>query len=446
MVSRKVSRRRFVAGTAAASTAFVAAPFVRGAHAAGKLSVGFWDHWVPGANSATEKLVKAWAEKEKVDVQIDFITSQGNKLLLTTAAEAQAKSGHDILAMNTFLPARYAEQLVPVDDLMTKLIADNGKVNATVEYCGKINGKWLAVPATVGSQIKGPCSRIDLLKQHAGIDIQAMYPAGAAPKADAWTTDAFLKAAEACQKGGNPFGIGLGTTSDSVDTIGAFFHAFGAVLVDAKGEIVVKNDQVRQVLDYYKKLMQFLPADVPSWDDASNNKFLVSGQGTLIMNPPSAWAVAKRDAPQIAEQLWTHGFPAGPKGRYAPFLPYFWGIWNFGKNKSAAKSLLRHLSTKEAVAKMVVASGGYDLPSFANLTTLPTWAEIGPPKGTLYHYPNPHKHQTLSIAGTPASPKIANQIYTQGLMTKMVVRHAKGENIEKTIDWASRELEGFMRV
>ena len=99
MVSRKVSRRRFVAGTAAASTAFVAAPFVRGAYAAGKLSVGFWDHWVPGANGATETLIKEWADKEKVDVQIDFITSQGNKLLLTTAAEAQAKSGHDILAI-----------------------------------------------------------------------------------------------------------------------------------------------------------------------------------------------------------------------------------------------------------------------------------------------------------------------------------------------------------
>mgnify|MGYP003347424255 CR=1 FL=1 len=50
-----------------------------------------------------------------------------------------------------------------------------------------------------------------MLKQYAGIDIQAMYPAGAAPKADAWTLDAFLKAAEACHKGGKPFGIGLGT-------------------------------------------------------------------------------------------------------------------------------------------------------------------------------------------------------------------------------------------
>jgi len=380
MVSMKVNRRRFVAGTAAASAALVAAPFVRSANAAGKLSVGFWDHWVPGANKATEALVKEWAEKNKVEVSIDFITSQGNKLLLTTAAESQAKSGHDVLAFSTWLPARYADQLVPMNDVMEPLIKENGAVNGTVEYLGKLNGKWLAVPATSGSQIKGPCSRIDLLKKHAGIDIQAMYPAGAAPKADAWNLDNFLKAAEACQKGGNPFGMGLGTTSDSVDTAGALFHAFGAQLVNAKGDIVVKNDQVRQVLDYYKKLMQFLPADVPSWDDASNNKFLVSGQGTLIMNPPSAWAVAKRDAPQIAEQLWTHGFPVGPKGRYAPFLPYFWGVWNFSKNQSAAKSLIIFLSQASSAEKMTNASQGYDIPSFEKLTTFKVWAEESPPR------------------------------------------------------------------
>jgi len=434
-----------VAGTAAASTAFVAAPFVRGAHAAGKLSVGFWDHWVPNANAATEKLIREWAEKEKVDVQIDFITSQGNKLLLTIAAEAQAKSGHDIMALSTWLPAQYSDQLVPVNDIVEPLIKENGAVNATVEYLGKVDGSWLGVPATVGSQIKGPCSRIDYMKQLAGIDVQAMYPAGAAPKADNWTLDAFLKAAEACQKGGHAFGIGLGTTSDSVDTIGAIFHSFGAVLVDAKGAVVLKNDQVRHALEYYKKLMSFLPTDVPSWDDASNNKWLISGQGALIMNPPSAWAVAKRDAPKVAEQCWTHGFPAGPKGRYAPFLPFFWSTWKFSKNQSAAKSLLAHLSTASSAEKMVVASGGYDLPSFEKLTTFKVWAEEGPPTGTLYHYPNPHNHQVLSIAAAPAPHKIATQIYNQGVMTQMAVRYFKGEAMEKTLDWAGSEIEGFMR-
>ena len=37
--------------------------------------------------------------------------------------------------------------------------------------------------------------------------------------------------------GGVPFGIGLGETSDNVDTAGAIFQSFGAHLVDAKGDI-----------------------------------------------------------------------------------------------------------------------------------------------------------------------------------------------------------------
>ena len=440
----KMSRRRFMA-TAAASAGLVAAPYVRTARAAGSLSIGFWDHWVPGANNATKSLVEEWAAKEKVDVSIDYIPSQGNKNLITIAAEAQAKSGHDILQMPTWWPHTHADALEPCDDIMPELIKLNGKVNGTVEYLGKSGDRWLAVPATTGSQIKGPCSRIDLMKQHAGIDVQALYPAGSEPKAESWTTDTFLKAAEACKKGGFPFGIGLGETTDSVDTAGAFFLAHGANLVDAKGNITVKSDAVRKALEYCVKLAKFYPEDAPAWDDASNNKWLVSGRGALIMNPPSAWAVAKRDAPKVAEQCWTHGFPAGPSGRFSPFLPYFWAVWGFSKNKSAAKSLLVHLSQPAAVEKMVAASSGYDLPSFEKLTTLKTWAEEGPPKGTLYHYPNPFNHQTLSIAAAPAPPKIAQQIYAQATQTKMIVRHLQGEPMEKTLAWAESEVEGFLR-
>jgi ABC-type glycerol-3-phosphate transport system substrate-binding protein len=440
-----VTRRTFLKTTALATSALVAAPHVRGAHAAGKLSIGFWDHWVPGANKASQTLCQEWGEKNKVEIQIDYITSQGHKNLLTIAAEQQARSGHDVMAFPTWEPHGRSQSLEPVDDVMAELIKQNGKVNPTVEYLGRANNRWIAVPTCVGSQIKGPCSRIDLLKKHANIDVQAIYPAGQAPKADAWTLDAMLKAAEACHKGGNPFGIGLGTPEDNIDTAGAIFQSFGAALVDAKGNITVKSDKVKQALEYYVKLAQWLPPDAPAWDNASNNKYLISGKGALIMNPPSAWAVAKRDAPQVAEQCWTHGMPSGAAGRYAPFLPYFWGIWNFGRNKQAAKELLLHLSTASAVEKMVVASAGYDLPSFEKLTTFKVWAEEGPPKGTLYHYPNPHNHQILSVAAAPAPPKIAHQIYTQAIMTKMVVRIVRGEQMARTVSWAEGELEGFMR-
>src|SRR6195256_2230391 len=277
-----MTRRSALKTAALATTALVTAPYVRGAHAAGKLSIGYWDHWVPGANKTSEAITREWAEKEKVEVSIDYIPSQGDKNLMTIAAEAQARSGHDILAMPTWWPQAYAKSLVPVNDIMEPLIKQNGAVNDTVTYLGKADGNWLAVPATPGSQIKGPCSRIDLMKQHAGIDVQAMYPAGSPPKAESWTLDTFMKAAEACHKAGYPFGIGLGTTADSVDTCGAIFRSFGAMLVDPNEKITVKSDEVRQALDYYKRLAQFFPPDAPSWDDSSNNKWLVSGKGALI--------------------------------------------------------------------------------------------------------------------------------------------------------------------
>jgi hypothetical protein len=95
----------------------------------------------------------------------------------------------------------------------------------------------------------------------------------------------------------------------------------------------------------------------------------------------------------------------------------------------------------------VKASAGYDNPPFANLKTLKVWAEEGPPKGTLFHYPNPYEHQILSIAAAPAPHKIAVQIYRHGVQTQMVVRYAtKGESMDKVIAWANNELEGFMRT
>ena len=445
----RFTRRNFLATTAAASAISMAPPFIRGAHAAGKLSVGFWDHWVPKANDTLTALCNEWAAREKVEISIDYIPSQGQKNLLTIAAESQAKSGHDVLAFPTWWPADKAKELEPVDDIMSALLAKHGAVSPLIEYLGKVDGHWVAIPSTPGSQIKGPCARIDLLKQHAGIDITKMYPAGAPPDkalSDAWTWDTFLAAAEKCHKAGFPFGIGLGQTADSVDSMGALFSSYGADLIDAKGNITVKTDAVKQVLEYMKKLVPFLPPDVPAWDDASNNKWLVSGKGALIMNPPSAWAVAKRDNPQVAEQLWTFPTPRGPKGRYQPYLPYFWGIWKFSKNKPAAKSLLAHISERSAVEKMVAASQGYDIPAFAKLNDFKTWAEEGPPKGTLYHYP-PKPGQVLSVAGYPAPPKIAAQIYTQAIMTKMVAKVTSGgESIDKTIGWAASELEGFMRT
>jgi ABC-type glycerol-3-phosphate transport system substrate-binding protein len=159
-----------------------------------------------------------------------------------------------------------------------------------------------------------------VLKEKAGLDVVAMYPARPehTPESDQWTWDTFLSAAEACQKANVTFGIGVGQTPDSVDTAGCLFRGYGAALIDREGNVQVDSDKVRQVLEYGQKLVKVLPADAASYDDATDNRVLIAGKSALIFNSPSAWTVAKRDAPQVAEDCWTFPTPAGPEGRFKP--------------------------------------------------------------------------------------------------------------------------------
>ena len=187
-----------------------------------------------------------------------------------------------------------------------------------------------------------------------------------------------------------------------------------------------------------KKLMAVNPPEVYAWDDAGNNRWLISGKGSSIMNPPSAWAVAKRDNPTVAANCWTHPMPKGPKGRFVGQLPQFYGLWQFSKNKSAAKDLLVYISQKELVAQLVQASSGYDLPSFKTMYDLDTWKIVEPPVGTVYGYP-PRGDEQTSMAGAPARSEVGAQIYNQAINTVMVAKVHPRQREDRCRDQMGRE-------
>ena len=170
----RITRRRTMTLSAAAS----ALPLVhiRTAGAAGKIAIAFWDHWVPAGNEIMRKQVQAWAETNKVEVQMDFITSVGNKILLTAAAEQQAKTGHDVMTFRDWSVQNHGESLEPLDDVMKGLTSRYGPVNPISTYLGTVNGHWVGLPTSTGTNYKGPVGRISVLRDKAGIDVTAMYP------------------------------------------------------------------------------------------------------------------------------------------------------------------------------------------------------------------------------------------------------------------------------
>ena len=440
-----ISRRTALTAAAAAALPLV---HIRSAGAAGRIRIGLWDHWVPAGNAAMKSLVDGWAEKNKVEVAIDFITTVGNKLQLTYAAEAQARTGHDAVAFQPWDVRNYAQSLEPVDDVVEGLIKQYGRVNPVNEYLSKVDSHWRAVPCSSGTQYKPSCARISTFA-NAGIDVRAMYPTRPEHTAlsDGWTWQKLLEIAPVAKQAGLPFALGLGQTTDSVDFIGALFHSFGAELVNAKGDITVDSDPVRAALEYMAKLTQYLPPDVYSYDDASNNRALISGKSALIFNPPSAWAVAVRDNRPVGADCWTFPNPTGPNGRHVPYLPFFWGIWSFAKNKSAVRDLLTWLCQREQVEALCNAVDGYDIPPFLSMADFDVWAKVEPPLGTVYNYPiRPWHNAAPSIAGYPAPPEIAVQIYNRATMTTMIAKMTQGgQSMKEVIAWAKDELEGFTR-
>ncbi len=451
MSNNGITRRsamRNGAGVLAAGV--LGAPMVHAQGTGGTIKCGFWDHWVPAGNGAMRDLCKEWGDANRVNVEVDFITSVGNQNLLTIAAQAQSRSGHDILSFPTWEPAAKFDLLEPMDDVMGRLTAKYGPVTPAAEYLGKVGGKWVAVPAVSGTQMKPACTRFDLLQQHAGIDIRAMWPAKneRGPGADGWTWDAFAVAAEKCHAAGHSFGLPMGSFTDAVDWVGALMTAYGAFVMDAQGNPTVQgNAKLRQAVEMLVRIGRALPDDVWAWDDGSNNRSLISGRAALIFNPPSAWAVAKRDQPQVAEKCWTVTTPSGPEGRFVGYLPYFWGIWGFSRVKPAAKGLIEFLSERSSAEKQTTTSSGYDIPPFLSMNDFGVWANEGPPVGTVFNYPiKPHHNARTSVAMAPAPAEFAVQAYQQALNTKVIARIVKGgETIDQSLGWLERELVNIKR-
>jgi hypothetical protein len=264
---------------------------------------------------------------------------------VTLPAEAQARVGRDIVQFFRYDVAHYADQLEPVDALVAHLIAAHGPPIEGLEYLAKIAGTWRATPTSLGRLNYPTESRIDLFRDLVGLTVPETFPAAdtMGPGYDQWTWDAFVGAAEKCSKAAVPFGLPISNCPDANAWIAALLASFGAELIDAKGNVVVRSDAMREALDYLKQLGRFLNTDVYTWNNASNNRALISGKSALIFNPPSAWASAVKDNPPVGAQIWHYPLPAGKHGRWLPWIPAFLGIWDFGPNKSAAKDLVAWL-------------------------------------------------------------------------------------------------------
>jgi len=174
---------------------------------------------------------------------------------------------------------------------------------------------------------------------------------------------------------------------------------------------------------------------VLSWDDASNNRCLVSGHCSWIHNPISAYETARTRNMPIHNDIYLHSTPAGPAGRYGGMGGASLGIWKFSKEIDLAKAFLAYLFEEKNYSDWIVASNGFNHLALRSYETHRIWQEN--PKFTFL----PKEAQDGRSRGWPAKPnEFMQMIEDSYILPNMVAKTVTGTPIDQAIQWGEEQV------
>jgi multiple sugar transport system substrate-binding protein len=311
------------------------------------LSILQWVHFVPDYDKWLDNTWAVnWGEKNDTQVKIDHINN--TELPARAAAEVAAQNGHDLFMF-----------LNPRADLEDQVLNHADIVQEVERKVGKIG--QLGRLSTYNPRTK---------KWHGFSDNYVPDPV--VWRHDLWndvgespaTWDHVLKAAPKLKQRGTPIGIGMSNELDSGMALIALLQCFGAFIQNKDQQVTINSKQTREALAFMRSLYKTgMTNEIFGWNPASNNTYLYSGKGSLILNAISATRTPEDLNLPFAKDLWIWPIPKGPGGRLG--LEHVMGvyvIWKFAKNKAGAKRYLADMAIN--YQQHFTNSKFYNFPSF----------------------------------------------------------------------------------
>jgi multiple sugar transport system substrate-binding protein len=325
-----ISRRQFLhtAGSAALAAGVGARIIIPGRASAQQktLKILQWSHFVPGYDKwFNDTYVKEWGAKHNTTVMVDNIGLAD--INSPAVAEVSAQKGHD-LYMFVSPPPVYEDQAIDHRDIYEECERKYGKA-LDLAIKSTYNPKTKKFYAFADSYVPDPINyRKDLW------DAVGTVP-------DTW---------EDIRRGGRkikllhdkPVGIGLAPEHDTNYAMRAILYSFGASEQDAEGNPILKSKETLEAIKFVKALYEeTMIAEVLTWDASSNNRFMLSEQGSLAVNPISITRTAENQKLPVAGNLWLAKAAQGPVRRLGPYAVMdFYVIWKFADNIDGAKQFL----------------------------------------------------------------------------------------------------------
>jgi multiple sugar transport system substrate-binding protein len=421
---RKLGRRSVLKGLAA-GTAAAAVPtiLVRKASAQEEktLRIVQWKHFVPDYDRWFTQFAKEFGEKNKCKVEVDYVATVD--LPTAIAADISRGGGHDVFHLNGTGAWLYDQALVDVTGVATRLEKEFGGFIPGTTSIGFVRGKWLAIPSWY---ISFPL-----------IINTAHFQEVGATYTDKTSWNDLLTIGAKLKKAGHPFGIPIAQTPDANDNLIPLMWSFGADTFDKDGKIAFKKKEIVDVLKFGEQLFkETMTEEVLSWDDSSNNRFIISGKGSMIDNPISAYRTAAKDNPEVFKNLAIVKSPVGPKGRFNGGRTMSYGIYSFSKVQDLGKEFLYAMNGPDFM-KGFEASTGYNHPFLKAFLKKPMPFLGQEPKLELLQDFQDEVH----FIGYPGPmTKTATSMYAKFIIPTMFAEVCKGKNPRTAMEEAEQKL------
>ncbi len=389
------------------------------------LRIAQWNHLLPNYDLWFDnEYVTRWGEARNVDVVVDHFPY--GQLLERAEIEVRERRGHDLFAFALGVPFRYEDSVLDLSDIVEDARRKVGPPaphvkravrNAKTGRYSAFPDFWVAQPAIYRR------------------DVWAKV--GFMPK----TWDDVRRAAPALKTAGHPIGIGLAPEGDAQLTLMGLMFAYGASIQDEEAKVVIGRpatvEAVKVATEIYRTGMT---PEVLTWNDpVSDNRALISGQASLIIDPVSGVRAAEQQNAKLAPKLALARVPAGPAGPIGGALSPAYVIWNFAEQTELAKEFLVDLVSD--YREGFVRSEFYNLPAFPGGVTdidgILAADAAADPKGKYSVLANAAEWSTNF--GHPGHDNAAvEEVVTKYIVPKMFAAAARGD---MSAEAAVREAE-----
>jgi len=329
-MGQRFTRRQMIKAAGTATAAGLLLPR-KGRAAKKTLKILQWNHFVPGYDKwFHNQYIKEWGEKNETDVIVDNVGIPA--INTTAAAEVSAKKGHDLFLFLWPKPV-YEDEVIDHREIYEEVEKKYGKpIDLAIK--STYNPKTKKYFGFSDSYVPDPINWRKSLFDEVGM------------KPDTWD-DVRIAGKKIKDKHNVPVGIGLAQEIDTAMAMRAILYSFGGSEQDEQGRLVIGSKNTVEAVKFVKALYQeTMTPEVFSWDASSNNRAMLAGRASVVLNAISVTREAENknmmvDGKPIGDDIWLAKPAKGPTRRMGlEHVMNVYVIWKFAENIAGAKKFL----------------------------------------------------------------------------------------------------------